>query len=128
MNWNAVAPAPTNFFWETYAIFFMPAVAHLASKVAHGVFRKWPDLYYVAIEHGLAWAPSVVWRRCLLQGAAQEDTLVEDAAVGICTARHLLFDAAAPTAGRCQASLVDTQSHGRREHADGHPQLTTLGL
>jgi uncharacterized protein len=62
VNWNAVAPAPTTFFWETHAIFFMPALAHLASMIAHGVFEKWPSLYFVMIECGVAWVPTVLWR------------------------------------------------------------------
>jgi uncharacterized protein len=62
INWNAIAPAPTTFFWETLAILHMSALAHVASMIAHGVFEKWPELYFVVIECGVAWVPSVLWR------------------------------------------------------------------
>ena len=35
---------------------------HVASMIAHGVFEKWPDLFFVVIECGVAWVPSVLWR------------------------------------------------------------------
>jgi uncharacterized protein len=62
INWNAIAPAPTTFFWETHAILHMPAISHLASMIAHGVFEKYPELFFVVIECGVAWVPSVLWR------------------------------------------------------------------
>ncbi|MBZ9811125.1 amidohydrolase family protein [Mesorhizobium sp. BR1-1-9] len=62
VNWNAVAPAPTTFFWETHAILHMSAISHVASMIAHGVFEKWPELYFVIVECGVAWVPTVLWR------------------------------------------------------------------
>lgn len=62
LNWNAIAPAPTTFFWETHAILHMAAMSHIASMIAHGVFEKWPNLFFVVIECGVAWVPSVLWR------------------------------------------------------------------
>ncbi|HWT30593.1 MAG TPA: amidohydrolase family protein, partial [Propylenella sp.] len=38
------------------------AMTHLASMIAQGVFEKWPSLYFVIIECGVAWVPSVLWR------------------------------------------------------------------
>ena len=37
-------------------------MTHMASMIAHGVFEKWPGLYFVVIECGIAWVPSVLWR------------------------------------------------------------------
>ncbi len=48
-------------FWETHAIPHMPAMTHLASLIAHGVFEKWPSLK-VIIECGIAWVPLILWR------------------------------------------------------------------
>jgi predicted TIM-barrel fold metal-dependent hydrolase len=62
VNTHPVSPSPTTFFWETHAIFFMSAMSHVASMIAHGVFEKWPGLYFVVIECGVAWVPSVLWR------------------------------------------------------------------
>jgi predicted TIM-barrel fold metal-dependent hydrolase len=37
-------------------------MTHMASMIAQGVFEKWPSLYFVIIECGVAWVPSVLWR------------------------------------------------------------------
>lgn len=62
LNMSAIPGGPTTFFWETHAILHLPAVTHLASLIAHGVFEKWPSLKVVIIECGVAWVPSVLWR------------------------------------------------------------------
>lgn len=62
INSNAIAAGPTRYFWETHAILGQSAQTHVASMIAEGVFEKWPDLYFVVIECGVAWAAPTLWR------------------------------------------------------------------
>lgn len=62
INGNPIGAGPTTFFWETHALLPQSAMTHVASMIAHGVFERWPDLYFVVIECGVAWVPSVLWR------------------------------------------------------------------
>ncbi|UTW12896.1 amidohydrolase family protein [Marinobacterium rhizophilum] len=62
INSNPIGAGPTTFFWETHAILPQSAMTHVASMIAQGVFEKWPQLYFVVIECGVAWVPSVLWR------------------------------------------------------------------
>ena len=45
-------PGRRPFFWETHALLPQSAMTHMASMIAHGVFEKWPGLYFVVIECG----------------------------------------------------------------------------
>ncbi len=62
INSNPIAAGPTTYFWETHAILPQAAMTHMASMIAQGVFEKFPSLYFVIIECGVAWVPSVLWR------------------------------------------------------------------
>jgi uncharacterized protein len=62
VNAHPIGAGPTTFFWETHALLPQSAMTHMASMIAHGVFEKWPGLYFVVIECGIAWVPSVLWR------------------------------------------------------------------
>lgn len=62
VNSNPIGAGPTTFFWETHALLPQSAMTHVASMIAQGVFEKWPDLYFVVIECGVAWVPSLLWR------------------------------------------------------------------
>lgn len=62
VNSNPIAAGPTTFFWETHALLPQSAMTHVASMIAQGVFEKWPDLYFVVIECGVAWVPGLLWR------------------------------------------------------------------
>lgn len=62
VNSNPVGAGPTTYFWETHALLPQTAMTHLGSMIANGVFEKWPDLYFILIECGIAWVPSVLWR------------------------------------------------------------------
>jgi len=62
VNSNPIGAGPTTFFWETHALLPQSAMTHFASMIAQGVFEKWPSLYFVIIECGVAWVPSVLWR------------------------------------------------------------------
>ncbi len=62
VNSTPIGAGPTTYFWETHALLPQTAMTHVASMIAHGVFEKWPDLYFVVIECGVAWVPSLMWR------------------------------------------------------------------
>ena len=62
VNSTPIGAGPTTFFWETHALLPQSAMTHMASLIAQGVFEKWPELYCVIIECGVAWVPSVLWR------------------------------------------------------------------
>src|SRR5699024_11164298 len=61
-NARPMAMSPTTFFWETHALLPQAAQTHVASMIAQGVFEKWPGLYFVVIECGTSWVPSLMWR------------------------------------------------------------------
>ena len=61
-NYNPIGCGPTTFFWETHALLAETGMAHIASLIAHGVFEKWPDLKFLLVECGVAWAGPILWR------------------------------------------------------------------
>ena len=62
VNYNPIGCGPTTFFWETHAMLCQTGMSHVASVIAHGIFEKWPDLYFIVIECGVAWLPAILWR------------------------------------------------------------------
>jgi len=62
VNYNPIGCGPTTFYWETHAMLCETGMAHVASMIAHGVFEKWPNLYFVIIECGVSWLPGILWR------------------------------------------------------------------
>jgi predicted TIM-barrel fold metal-dependent hydrolase len=62
---NSSAPTPSGYptrylEWQT----ILPAnyMAHVNSLVCEGVFEKFPKLKFVAVEGGITWMPSLMWR------------------------------------------------------------------
>lgn len=49
-------------YMEWHNILPINYMAHLNSLVCEGVFEKFPDLKFVAIEGGVAWLPHLMWR------------------------------------------------------------------
>ncbi len=62
VNPNPTGCGPPTFFWEAHALLCETGMGHVASVIAHGVFKKWPNLSFVLIECGLAWLPAILWR------------------------------------------------------------------
>jgi uncharacterized protein len=62
INDNPIGSGPTTFFWETHALLCEPAMAHIASTIAHGIFEKWPNMTFILIEVGVCWLPGILWR------------------------------------------------------------------
>jgi predicted TIM-barrel fold metal-dependent hydrolase len=60
--YNPIGCGPTTFYWETHALFCQHAQTQVASLIAHGVFEKWPNLYFILVECGVAWLPGILWR------------------------------------------------------------------
>lgn len=52
---------PTTYF-EWHNILPANYMAHVNSLVSEGVFEKYPNLTFVAIEGGIAWLPHLMWR------------------------------------------------------------------
>lgn len=62
VNSTPIGAGPTTYFWESHALLPQSAMTHMASMISNGVFEKWPDLYFILIECGIAWVPSLLWR------------------------------------------------------------------
>lgn len=61
-NSQYIAAGPTTFYWASHALFCQVAMTHVASTIAQGVFEKWPNMYFIIIECGIAWLPGLLWR------------------------------------------------------------------
>jgi predicted TIM-barrel fold metal-dependent hydrolase len=55
------AGVPT-FYMEWHTLLTQPHQANVVSLVCHGVFEEFPELKYVIVEGGFAWAVDVLWR------------------------------------------------------------------
>ena len=62
INYSPIGSGPMTFYWTTHALLCQPAMSHLASSIAHGVFEKWPNMKLIMIECGVAWVPPILWR------------------------------------------------------------------
>ncbi len=62
INYNPVANGPVTYYWTLHAMLCQPAMTHVASTIAQGVYEKWPNMKFVIIECGVSWLPSVLWR------------------------------------------------------------------
>jgi predicted TIM-barrel fold metal-dependent hydrolase len=62
INYQPIGGGPTTFYWTTHALLCQPAMSHVASTIAHGVFEKWPKMKFIIIECGIAWLPAILWR------------------------------------------------------------------
>ena len=61
----AYPPTPAGYptrYMEWHNILPINTMAHINSLVCEGVFEKFPDLKFVAIEGGIAWLPHLMWR------------------------------------------------------------------
>lgn len=62
---NAGAPTPAGYpsrYFEWHNILPINYMATVNSLVCEGVFEKFPNLKFVAIEGGIAWLPHLMWR------------------------------------------------------------------
>ncbi len=64
---RGIAPAVTNAgyptrYLEWHNILPIGYMAHINSLVCEGVFAKFPQLKFIAIEGGVAWLPHLMWR------------------------------------------------------------------
>lgn len=62
INYQPIGGGPMTYYWPTHALLCQPAMSHVASAIAQGVFEKWPNMMFVVIECGVAWLPAVLWR------------------------------------------------------------------
>jgi len=62
INYSPIGSGPMTFYCTTHALLCQPAMSHLASSIAHGVFEKWPNMKLIMIECGVAWVPPILWR------------------------------------------------------------------
>jgi predicted TIM-barrel fold metal-dependent hydrolase len=62
VNNGPASAGPPTFYWEAHALHCEPAMGHVGSLIAHGIFEKWPGLTFILIECGVAWLPGILWR------------------------------------------------------------------
>lgn len=60
-------------YFETHIAMCIPAIYHVISMVAQGVFVKFPRIRLVLNEFGVAWLPFVMWRLDFEFRASRED-------------------------------------------------------
>jgi predicted TIM-barrel fold metal-dependent hydrolase len=51
-----------SYYLEWHTALTQPPQSNLISLVCHGVFERFPELKYVVVEGGFAWAADVLWR------------------------------------------------------------------
>ena len=116
------------FFWETHALLPQSAMTHMASMIAHGVFEKWPGLYFVVIECGIAWVPSVLWRLdANFKALRKEMPWLKMLPSEVFLAQHPILDSARDAGHEDRASLGRPRSHGWPQHADVRVRLSVTG-
>jgi uncharacterized protein len=62
LNHSPIGGGPSTFYWETHALLCEPAITHVASVIAQGIFEKFPNMKFIIIECGIAWLPAILWR------------------------------------------------------------------
>ena len=62
INAAPVGSGNPTYFWETHANLCQPAMTHVSSMIANGVFERRPSLKFVVIECGTAWVAPLMWR------------------------------------------------------------------
>jgi len=62
LNHTPVGGGPPTYFWEAHAMLAQPAITHVASTIAHGIFEKFPNMKFIVTECGVAWVPPILWR------------------------------------------------------------------
>ncbi|MCB0154353.1 MAG: amidohydrolase [Anaerolineae bacterium] len=62
INYNPTACGPATFYWELHALLLQTGMSHVASVIANGIFEKWPTMYMIVVECGVAWLPGLLWR------------------------------------------------------------------
>jgi predicted TIM-barrel fold metal-dependent hydrolase len=62
INYQPIGGGPMTYYWPTHALLVQPAMSHVASVIAQGIFEKWPMMKFIIIECGLAWLPGLLWR------------------------------------------------------------------
>ncbi len=62
INYQPIGGGPTTYYWETHALLAQPAMTHLASVIANGIFERYPAMKFIIIECGVAWLPGILWR------------------------------------------------------------------
>ena len=62
INYQPIGGGPTTYYWETHALLLQPAMTHVASVIANGIFERYPRQMFLVIECGVTWLPSILWR------------------------------------------------------------------
>ncbi len=62
INYAPIGGGPMTYYWTTHALLCQPAMSHVASTIAQGIYEKWPNSRFIIIECGTAWLPAILWR------------------------------------------------------------------